>query len=132
MEATKPLTFFHRLKNHLQRCYCACYYHWARCFHKFYPCKLVAEDNHPEMGRLVLCRFLGKGVIEPIPINYLTENLSLLAKFSPHDAMKIGALAMGERLCAGEDIALCEKHEQLVQTWLGGCNEAQYKDDTHG
>lgn len=65
----------------------------------YYICKLVGEKNISDSpNTVILYRMLGKRDLFEISVNDLLDNKELLEKFHPTEAVKFGAIAMGDIL----------------------------------
>lgn len=87
----------------------------------YYPCKLVGEiEVDGENKTLIRYRTLGKRDTYTIPIQELLEDRDLIEKFHPTEAIKFGAIAMGDILLSLPEDKRQQKFEEIKQKMLTG------------
>lgn len=66
----------------------------------YYPCKLIGEkpNNAEQSNTVIIYRHIGKREIFEISVKDLLDKRDLLERFHPTEAVKFGAIAMGDIL----------------------------------
>lgn len=94
--------------------------YWAALKRNVYHCKLVGEkqNNKDKYNTIILYRFIGKRDIFEIAIKDLLENRELLEKFHPTEAIKFGAIAMGDTLFREDPQAIKQRFDEIKKKML--------------
>jgi hypothetical protein len=86
-----------------------------------YRCKLVGEKPSPEENNtIIIYRILGKRDIFEISIRKLLENPELLSQFHPTEAVKFGAISMGDVLFDLDETKRKDKFNEIKQKMVNG------------
>ena len=95
------------------------YYYFATHRNQYY-CKLIGEKLNPQekSNTIILYRLLGKRDIFEISIRELLDNRDLLEKFHPTEAVKLGAIAMGDMLSTIEHDATVARFQEIKRKML--------------
>lgn len=85
----------------------------------FYRCKLVGEKpSRDENDTIIIYRILGKRDIFEIPIQELLLTPDLLSQFHPTEAIKFGAISMGDVLLRIHDSKRREKFDEIKKKMM--------------
>lgn len=86
----------------------------------YFPCKLIGEkpNEKEDYNTVIKYRYIPKSQVYTESIQKLVENTDLLQKFSPIDAFKLGAIAMGDALFSGDQEEIKKRFEKVKKTML--------------
>ena len=83
-----------------------------------YPCKAVGQKTVSPGRTIILYTILGKRHLHEIPIQSLMENNELINQFPPAQAVKFGAIALGDLLFSLPESERKEKYEAIKSKML--------------
>lgn len=122
----KNKTFFEKATNFLSDIIGFIQYRFASN-RNYYPCKFIGEKSNEKepYNTIILYRMKGKKEILETPIKELLENIKLLVKFHQKDAVRFGAIAMGDTLFRENKEAMRSRFDEIKRKMLDSTNSIQ-------
>ena len=121
LEPIKPLTGWISKLN-------ASFLHKIAEMRNHFPYKAVGQCTKTPGDTIILYTILGKRDLYEIPIKDLMDNKELIAKFSPLQAAKLGAIALGDILFSLPEEDRKQRYEEIIEKMLVKDNEYEHNN----